>query len=66
MNSERGELVGGSDSPLVYNAHSTADDLWRALIRLLLKTHLAAGVYKTVTKSLYRLPTGKKQNFERM
>ena len=44
VNSERGELVRGSDPPLVYSAHSTAGDLWRAPIRLLLKTHLAAGV----------------------
>ena len=35
VNSERGELVRGSDPPLVYDAHSTADDLWRAPIRLL-------------------------------
>ena len=26
VNSERGELVRGSDPPLVYNAHSTAGD----------------------------------------
>ena len=44
VNSERGELVRGTDPPLVYGAHSTAGDLWRAPIRLLLKTHLAAGV----------------------
>ena len=44
VNSERGELVRGSDPPLVCSAHSTAGDLWRAPIRLLLKTHLAAGV----------------------
>ena len=44
VNSERGELVGGSDPPLVYSAHSTAGDLWRAPIRLVLKTHLTAGV----------------------
>ena len=43
-NSERDELVRGSDPPLVYSAHSTAGDLWRVPIRLLLKTHLAAGV----------------------
>ena len=44
VNSERGELVRGSDPPLVYSAHSSAGDLWRAPIRLLLKEHLAAGV----------------------
>ena len=44
VNSERGELVRGSDPPLVYSAHSTASDLWRAPFRLLLKSHLAAGV----------------------
>ena len=43
VNSERGELVRGSDPPLVYSAHSSAGDLWRAPIRLPLKTHLAAG-----------------------
>ena len=44
VDSELGELVRGSDPTLVYSAHSTAGDLWRAPIRLLLKTHLAAGV----------------------
>ena len=44
VDSERGELVRGSDPPLVYNAHSTAGDLWRGPIRLLVKTHSAAGV----------------------
>ena len=44
VNSKRGELVRGSDPPLVYSAHSTAGDLWRAPIRLVLKKHLAAGV----------------------
>ena len=34
---ERGELVRGSDPPLVYSAHSTVGDVWRAPIRLLLK-----------------------------
>ena len=43
VNSERGEFVRGSDPPLVYSAHSTAGDWWRAPIRLLLKTHLATG-----------------------
>ena len=61
--SERGELVRGSDSPLVYSAHSTADDVWRAPIRLVLKTHLAAGVQKTSTKTLDRLPTSKQLQF---
>ena len=44
VNSERGEIVRDADYPLVYSLHSTAGDLWRAPIRLLLKTHLAAGV----------------------
>ena len=44
VNSECGELARGPDPPLVYSAHSTAGDLWRAPIRPLLKTHLAAGV----------------------
>ena len=44
VNSERGELVRGSDPPLVYSAHSTAGGLWRAPIRFLLKIRLAAGV----------------------
>ena len=30
VNSERGELVRGSDPPLVYSAHSGAGDFWRA------------------------------------
>ena len=38
VNSERGELVRGSDPHLVYSAHSTAGDLLPAPIRLLLKT----------------------------
>ena len=57
MNSKRGELVRGPDPPLVHRADSTAGDLWRAPIRLLLKTRLAAGVYITETK-LYRPPPG--------
>ena len=44
VNSEGGEFVKGSEPSLVYSAHSTAGDLWRAPIRLLLKTHLTAGV----------------------
>ena len=44
VKSERGELVRVSDPLLVYSAHATAGDLWRVPIRLLLKTHLAAGV----------------------
>ena len=44
VNSEGGELVRSSDPPLVYSAHSTAGDLWRAPIWLLLKAHLAADV----------------------
>ena len=64
VNSERGELGRGSDPPLVYSsAHSTAGDLWRAPIRLLLKKQLAAGVSKTETNTLVRLPSGKKQKF---
>ena len=50
VKSKRGNLVRGSDPLLGYNAHSTAGDLWRAPIRLLLGTHLAAGVQKTETK----------------
>ena len=44
VNSERGELVTSSDPLLVHGAHSTPGDVWRAPIRLLLQTHLAAGV----------------------
>ena len=44
VNSEHGELARGSDPPLVFSAHSTAGDLWRARSKVLLKTHLAAGV----------------------
>ena len=43
VKSGRGELVRGSDPPLVYGARFTAF-LWRAPIRLLLKTRLTAGV----------------------
>ena len=46
VNSECGELVRGSDFPLVYSAHSTAGNLLRAPIRLTFETHLAAHVYK--------------------
>ena len=66
VNTEHGELVRGSDRPLVYSAPSTADALWRAPIRFLLKRHLAAGVLKTKTKYLYCLPTGNTQNLQRM
>ena len=44
VRSERGELVRGSDPPLVYSAHTTAGDEWRAPNRPLQKMHLAAGV----------------------
>ena len=40
---ERGYFVRGSDPPLVYSAHSTAD-MWWGSIRLLLKTHSVAGM----------------------
>ena len=45
------ELIRGSDPPLVYSAHSMVGDVWRVPIRLLLKTHLAAGVYKNWDKN---------------
>ena len=44
VKSERGALVWGYDPPLVRSAHSTAGDVWRVLIRLLLKASLAAGM----------------------
>ena len=44
VNSERGELVWGFDPALVYSAHFTAGDLWRAPIRLLKNTLLVAGM----------------------
>ena len=33
MKSERGELVRGSDPPLVYSAFTTVGDTWRAPTR---------------------------------
>ena len=51
VKSERDELVSGFDTPLVYSAHSTTGDVWRAPIRLLFKTPLAADVWKTETKT---------------
>ena len=59
MRSERDEVVRGFDPPLVYSAHNTAGGVWRAPTRLLLQIHVAAGVLKTETKNLDRLPTGK-------
>ena len=35
VKSECGELVRGSNPPLVYGAHSTVVDVWRAPIRIL-------------------------------
>ena len=58
MRSERGEVVRHSDPRLVYGAHTTAGDVWRAATMLLLNVHLMAGVWKTETKTLDRLPTG--------
>ena len=58
VNSERGELVRGSDPPLVYSVHSTAGDLWRAPIRLLLKQTWRL-VCRELRQTLYRLSTGK-------
>ena len=66
VKSERDELVRGSDPPLKYSARTTAGDVWRAPIRLLLDLYLAAGVWKTETRTLDRLATGIKDNFERM
>ena len=37
--SAHGELVKGSNPPLMHSAHSTTGDMWRAPIWLLLKTH---------------------------
>ena len=51
VKSQRGEIFRGSDSPLAYSAGTTAGDLWRAPNRLLLKTHLGAGVQKTKEKT---------------
>ena len=51
VRSERGELAGGSDTPFVYRAHTTAGDMWRTPTRLLLKLHFAAGVWQTETKT---------------
>ena len=48
----RGELVRGSDPPLVYSACTAAGDVWRAPTRLLL-IRLAAGVWKTEAQTLY-------------
>ena len=51
VKSEHYELVRGSDPPLVYTGHTTADDVCRAPTRLLLlNVILAAGVWKTWTK----------------
>ena len=54
---ERGELVRGSDPPLVCSARTTAEDMWRAPTRLPLNVCLAAGLWDTETKSLGRPPT---------
>ena len=34
VKSERGELVGGSDAPLVCSPNAVADDVWREPITL--------------------------------
>ena len=44
VKSGRGELDRGSDPSLVYSAHSTVGDVYRASIGLLLNTYLAADV----------------------
>ena len=49
MKSERGELVRGSDPPVVYNVHTTAGDVWRAPTRLPSK-YMAAGEWTTEAK----------------
>ena len=66
VGSEHGELVRGSDLPLVYSTHTTAGDMWRAPTMRLLQIHLAAGVWKSGTKCLDRLPMGKKMIFDRL
>ena len=59
VKSEHIELVRGSDPPLACNAHTAAGDMWCAPTGLLVKP-LAAGVWKTETKTLDRLTKGKK------
>ena len=67
VNSERGELVGGSDPPFLCKALTLRPvicggrrsgfcykHVWRLVCR------------KTETRTPYRLPTGEKQNFESM
>ena len=61
VRSERGALVRVSNPPLVYSADTTAGEVWHALTRLLLKTHLAAGVSKAETTTLDRLIANRKK-----
>ena len=62
MNSERGELVRSSDPPLVYSAHSTAGDLWRAPIRPLLQT-IGCWCVENWDKNSPSSPHGRKTEF---
>ena len=64
MKSERGEIVRGSDPPVVFSAQTAAGSVWRASTKLLLEAHLATGVWKTETNTLDRLPTGKIYHFK--
>ena len=66
VKSEHGELVRGSDPPLIYSFHSTVGDVWRAATTLLLHVLLAAGLWKTETNTLDRRPTGNQYIFERI
>ena len=60
VNSERGELVRGSDPPLVCSAHSTAGDLWRAPIRLLLESTFGGWCVENWGNSSLSSPNGRK------
>ena len=62
VNSERSELVTGSDPPLVYSAHYTAGDLWRAPITLVKNTFAGWCVENSDENSLSS-PNGRKIDF---
>ena len=60
VNSERGELVRGSDPPLVYSAHSTAGDFVAGAKQVLLRTYIWRLVCRKLRQKFPSSPNGEK------
>ena len=65
VNSERGKFVRGSDSPLVYNAHSTAGDLVEGADQASVKTHIRRLVCKNLKQKIFIVSRRAKKRISR-